>query len=491
MAESITTRTFTGRKVLYTDEVEITAENIGDVLEAAMNDHESNASDIDYLYDYYKGKQVVLNRTKDYNDNILNKVVVNKANQIVSFVTGYFLSSPIQYISLDQEAPPEGLKKLNRWCEMESKDCLDLAVFEWEVISGAGYKMVLPKPERLDDTESPFEAYSLDPRNTFIVYSSRLGHKPMLACTYTTLDDDSHLYYVYTATDFYVLDDDYNDASDDVTKSGSHALPEIPIYEYPLNSARMGYIELVIALLDAINTVQSNRVDGVEQFIQAILCLEGMIPEIKSGESQADAEAEFMSSLKEIGGLFIPKDGKAYYLTQELNQDQVQTLVDNLSEQILEICGIPDRSDGSTNGDTGSAIVLRNGWSDAETRAKNAESFFRRSERKFLNALINICNTIGGTNLTNDQVDIRFPRRNYTNDSAKVSNLVTMLSSDQIHPLDAFEHSDMFPDPDAAYARGQAWKEQQEQKTVNELATFDTEEEVVEDEDNQTSSTVG
>ena len=492
MAESTTTRTFTGRTVIYTDVTEITSENIGEVLEAAMQIHELNASDIDYLYSYYKGNQPVLQRTKDFNDNILNKVVVNRANQIVSFVTGYFLSSPIQYISLDQDTPPDGLKKLNRWCELESKDCLDLSVFEWEAIAGTGYKMALPKTERIDDTESPFEAYSLDPRNSFVVYSSRLGRKRMLGCNYVTLEDDSHIYYAYTATDFYVLDDDFNDASDEFTKSGPHSLPDIPIYEFPLNSARMGYIELVIALLDAINTVQSNRIDGVEQFVQAILCLENMIPEIAPGESQSDAEAAFMKSLKEIGGLFIPKDGKAYYLTQELNQDQTQTLIDDLSDQILEICGIPDRSDGSTNGDTGSAIVLRNGWSDAETRAKNAESFFRRSERKFLNALINICNTIGGTNLTNDQVDIRFPRRNYTNDSAKVSNLVTMLSSDQIHPMDAFEHSDMFPDPDAAFARGQWWKEQQEQKNVKELTTFDTEdEEVVEDEDNQTSSTVG
>ena len=473
MAESSTTLTLTGRDVIYTDVDEITSENIADVMEDAVNTHDTNSNNIDYLYSYYRGSQPVLNRTKDFNSNILNKIVVNRANQIVSFITGYFLSAPIQYISQNQDQPPEDLKILNEWCDMEAKDQVDLTIAEWQSVSGAGFKIALPREERVDDTIPPFEMYALDPRDTFVVYSSRLGHKPMLGVTFITKSDNSRLYYCYTDKEFFVLDDDFKDASDDLSKSGAHSLGVVPIFEYPLNNSRLGYIELVIPLLDAINTVQSNRVDGVEQFVQAILCLKGMIPEVTSGQTQQDAEAAFMAALKEVGGLFVPDGGDAFYLTQELNQDQTQTLVDDLYDTILEICGIPDRSDGSTNGDTGSAIVLRNGFADAETRAKNAESFFKRSERQFLNLLIMICNTTGGTNLMNNQVDIRFPRRNYTNDSAKVANLVNMLSNDQIHPLDAFEHSDMFPDPDAAFTRGQQWKDEQEKKAADELANID------------------
>jgi len=43
----------------------------------------------------------------------------------------------------------------------------------------------------------------------------------------------------------------------------------IPIIEYPANKARLGAFEIVLPLLDAINNVESNRMDGVEQFIQA------------------------------------------------------------------------------------------------------------------------------------------------------------------------------------------------------------------------------
>ena len=44
-----------------------------------------------------------------------------------------------------------------------------------------------------------------------------------------------------------------------------------------------------------------------------------------------------------------------------------------------------------------------------------------------------------------------------------------MLSNDWIAPQQAFEHSDMFPDPDAAYAEAKAWHDAQEQKQVSKL----------------------
>lgn len=89
-------RTFTGRTVLYTDEAQVDNSNIAAVLEQAVKDNEQNISDIKYLYEYFKGKQPILERTKTYNDEINNKIVENRAAEIVSFKTGYLLSAPIQ-----------------------------------------------------------------------------------------------------------------------------------------------------------------------------------------------------------------------------------------------------------------------------------------------------------------------------------------------------------------------------------------------------------
>ena len=39
--------------------------------------------------------------------------------------------------------------------------------------------------------------------------------------------------------------------------------------EYPNNPSRLSDIELVIDIMDAVNNMQSNRMDGIEQFVQA------------------------------------------------------------------------------------------------------------------------------------------------------------------------------------------------------------------------------
>ena len=57
-------RRMVGRSVIYTNESNITRDNVLQVLEEASNIHFSNRVEIDYLYNYYKGDQPILNRVK-------------------------------------------------------------------------------------------------------------------------------------------------------------------------------------------------------------------------------------------------------------------------------------------------------------------------------------------------------------------------------------------------------------------------------------------
>ena len=89
------TRTMYGRRVITTDVDEITAENVVDVLREAMDVHELNRSEIDYLWKYYKGNQPILTRTKSVRPEICNKIVENRANEIVSFKVGYLCGEEV------------------------------------------------------------------------------------------------------------------------------------------------------------------------------------------------------------------------------------------------------------------------------------------------------------------------------------------------------------------------------------------------------------
>lgn len=460
-------RTLYGREVIYTDFDEITPENVLKVLDRAMTVHARNRADIQYLYEYYKGKQPVLDRSKEFRPEICNRIVENRANEIVSFKVGYLMGEPVQYVSrlTDDSGATDAINLLNDFVFAEDKAAKDKELADWFTICGTAYRMILPDPKGEED-ESPFEIYTLDPRNAFVVYHSGLGNKPVMGVKYVTHEDGSVIFSIYTDKYYFevlqpgtINQSNYTPKS--ITKNEGHIYGDIPIIEYPANSARLGAFEIVLPLLDALNNVSSNRLDGIEQFIQSLLILKGV-----------DIESEEYKALRENGGLKVPLEGDAYYVTQELNQTQTQTLVDYMYQTILVICGMPNRNGGSSTSDTGSAVIMRDGWSDAEARAKDTELMFKMSEKRFLRLAIRIANTLRDMELKLSAIEIRFTRRNYENIQAKAQVLTTLLANDKIHPRLAFEHCGLFVDPDLAYTQSKEYSDERKEEAQKELEMF-------------------
>ena len=115
-----------GRRKIFTDVDTITAENVVSVLQKALTVHNQNKVEIEYLYEYYNGKQPILYRKKDVRPEIMNIVVENRANEIVSFKVGYLMGEPIQYVSRgDDEAITERINQLNAYMQSEDKASKD------------------------------------------------------------------------------------------------------------------------------------------------------------------------------------------------------------------------------------------------------------------------------------------------------------------------------------------------------------------------------
>lgn len=441
-----------GRRKILTATEEITRENILTVLADVLPVHQLNAGEIDYLWHYYRGKQPIEDRTKDVRPEIMNVLVVNRAFEIVSFKTGYLMGEPVQYTARgsDTETVADELNDLNEYMFAEEKASRDKELADWFHICGTAFRMGLPDDGEIEEDEAPFEIYTLDPRRTFVAYHDSPGNKPVLGVTYTKTEDGRIRYSCYTRdTYFEILDAQH------IVKVEDHLLGEVPIIEYPLNIARIGAFELVITLLDAINTVGSNRIDGVEQFVQALMLFHN-----------TDISSEDFRRLREEGAIKykdIDPQMKAEieYLISNLDQSQTQTLVDDLYQDILTICGMPNRNGGSSTSDTGTAVIFRDGWSAAETRAKDAELMFKQSEKRFLKVVLNICRVTKGLNIGLRNIEIRFTRRNYEAITEKANVLVTLLNNDKIHPRLAFEHSGLFVDPDLAYSLSQEYHEEQ------------------------------
>lgn len=442
-----------GRRVITTDATEITSNNIVDELNNAFNEHGINRDEIDYLWNYFRGKQPILQREKTVRPEICNKIVENRANEIVSFKVGYLFGEPVQYVGRNSdEMVSQAIAELNEMMFSENKATQDKEVGEWQNICGTAYRLVLPDEAKSED-DAPFEMHTLDPRDTFVVYSTDVGNKPMFAVKYRTDKENRRIASVYSSNWYWKLIDDK------IVESKAHSLGMIPIFEYPANNARLGSFEIVLPLLDAINTVASNRMDGVEQFVQAFIKF-----------INCDITSEDFEKLKDMGAIKVKStDGQQAdvdIVTNELNQMQTQTLVDYLHQTVLTVCGMPNRNGGSSTSDTGSAVVFRDGWSDAETRAKDSELMFKKSEQEVLKLILRIIRDTRGLSdaiykLRLSDIDSRFTRRNYDNIQSKSQVLVSMLQNDKIHPRLAFTSCGLFCDAENAYQMSMDYHDKQ------------------------------
>ena len=403
------TRTMYGRRVITTDVAEITAENVVEVLEEAMKLHEKNRSEIDYLWKYYKGEQPVLQRSKTVRPEICNKIVENRANEIVSFKVGYLCGEPIQYVGRNcDEAITNNIGTLNEYMFLVDKPALDQEVVEWGMICGTANRMVLDNEAYVAESdEAPFEMYTLDPRDSFVVYSNDVKRKRMLGVKYNTDEFGQKTFSAYTDALYFTIKDGK------VAETKAHGLGVVPIIEYPANNARLGAFEIVLPLLDAINNIESNRMDGIEQFVQAFVKF-----------INCDISKEDFESLKDLGAIKVKSaDGQQAdvdIVTNELNQQQTQTLKEDIYKAILSICGLPSMSDGSTSDSSNNgAVILKNGWQGAETRAKDSEMMFKRSEKETLRLVLKLCSGLADLDLKLRDIDMKFTRRNYDNIQSK------------------------------------------------------------------------
>ena len=448
------TRTMFGRRIITTDVDEITAENVVDVLKKAMETHTVNRGEIEYLLNYFKGKQPILAREKTVRPEICNKIVENRANEIVSFKVGYLCGEPIQYVGRNSdESVTAGIGNLNEYMFLVDKPALDQEVVEWGMICGTANRMVRHNDAYIADSdEAPFDIYTLDPRYSFVVYSTDVKRRRMMGVKYNEDEYGFKTYSVYTDRLCFVI------KGDKIDSVKPHGLGGEPIIEYPANNSRLGAFEIVLPLLDAINNIESNRMDGVEQFIQAFVKF-----------INCDITAEDFSQLKDLGAIKVKSvDGQSAdvdIVTNELNQQQTQTLKEDIYKAILSICGLPSMSDGNTSDSSNNgAVILKNGWQGAETRAKDSEMMFKRSEKEMLKLVLKLCDGLADLKLRLKDIDMKFTRRNYDNIQSKSQVLVAMLQQPKIHPLLAFTHCGMFSDPESAYTMSNEYYEEQMEK---------------------------
>ena len=423
-----------GRKIAYTDVETITRGNVVKVIGDCIGVFYWNKPIIKYLWDYYKGDQPVLYRQKTANQDITNYVCENHAYEIVQFKTGQTYGEPIQYVSRSKdENINAAVDKLNDYMADANKHEKDIKGGEWQSATGTSFKAAQPKKG-----DVPLRIVAPTPMNTFVIYN-RSTEEPLLAVQ--ELKDEDGNWYKLAFSDtmsFTIVDSKVQSAK-------LHTYEEIPIVEFPNNHERLSDIELVIGMLDAINNMQSNRMDSIQQFVEYW---------VKFVNCEIDEDT--FNKMKESHALTVKsinKDNKSdvEIMTQELNQTQCQVAKEDLWDNVQSILAIPNKNNNNTGGDSQGAVELRNGWDFSKSRAKLKDPLVKSAEKRLAKVALNILRDSGNDlKLSTRDFDVQINHSPQDNMYTKAQTLTVLLQAG-IHPLVAIKTVGLWADAEKTF----------------------------------------
>lgn len=433
-----------GRKTAYVDFSEVTPDNILKIISKGVTCLNWNRPAIRYLHDYYKGDQPALYRDKTVRDDINNPVVENHAFEIVAFKNAQTYGEPVQCVSLkNDDMTNKAVDQLNDYNRIANKRLADIECGEWTSSVGMGYKAI-------QRTKAPYLApYRLvapSPMNTVIVYSS-ITFEPLLSLQQFKDENGDQYYQCFSGFKEYI----YKQGK--IVAESIHAFGGIPIVEYPNNADRISDIELVVTMLDAINEIQSNRVDAVAQFVQSWF---------KFVNCEVDEES--FLAMKMNGAIVVKSNNgqntaDVSLIQQELNQEGTQVGKDDLWDNALSILAIPNRESQNSGGDTAGAVQLRAGFDFARQRADIKDPYVVRGDKQLNKVALKIISQSvepNPCNITEMDYDVHIVHSPTDNLLVKSEALEILLRSG-IHPLVAIKVTGLWTDSEKVFLQSKPY----------------------------------
>lgn len=312
-----------------------------ELLNYCISQHLSLIGRLDKLSDYYDGKQDILKRTKDNDAAPNNKVVVNHAKYVTDMNVGFMVGNPVAYTSSDDiKSILDAYTKVDivsHDTELEK----DLSVF------GIGYELIYLNEDK--QTGKTFaDIKCIDPRGIFLVTDDTIDANPLFAVHY------QKVYNLQGAIDHYLVKY-YNDnwvityraasigfGDYQLIKALPHYFKAVPVIEYRNNEERQGDFEQAISLIDAYNSLQSDRLNDKEAFVDAILFIRGF--------TLKDGDGARLASEKILQTDATTTDADASYLTKTMDESSVAILRDSFLEDIHKVTYVPNMNDKNFSG---------------------------------------------------------------------------------------------------------------------------------------------
>lgn len=412
---------------------------IDQYLKACVSTNEENKAEADDLKLKYRGFQDIWNKKRLNGDNENNNMVeVNHLFRQVEFKKGFMVGNPISYSLGVSDKNTDDLTYLNKYFKDSKKGSLDIDKYEDLYVCGIAEQFVIPKTYDYDiENEAPFELYNIEVGVGFKVYSNDITKQPLFDVVVSEVVNEEfkvkkqYEIYFINALDGFTYHIVYDSSKKRIENNEAVKQPYkfLPIVEFELNKNRMGIVELVMSIQEALNIIQSNQIDDIVDFVNAYLVFEN--------QSVGKDYENKMKMFKQTRTISIKSTNpqlpaKVTLLKQTLQHTEINASFELLLKEMYDIVACPQTSGGVTSGgDTGEARILGNGWESAQNQAKVDIGYGIQFEYELLKNILTICRTSPNTPIKEiyaSDIDIKYSINMSNNILTKTQALQNLYS---------------------------------------------------------------
>lgn len=326
----------------------------------------------------------------------------------------------------------------------------------------------------------------LNPQFADVIYDCTLAEEPYMAINIVENEKfvgstvvSNYVIYVYTKEDMFVFET-LNRAIPEPKKPNAdknflsplsafsvggkptsqikHGYKNIPIVEFVNNAEHKGDFECVIELIKAYNLLQNNRLQNVDDILQYVL----MIKNARFGNEDETKEAVSMLETHRI--LALEGDNvDAKFLSNPLNQTEMQTLANDIKQCIHYISRVPDLSsvDFSQNG---SDPIIKIKTKPLIDLCGEKELYFNDSYMKVLDLVLDFCRKNDKKEFDSYSFDLSLCSLEYahdlpSNDLDMATQIVNLNSAGILNPSVATQHISWIKNSNEYIKGVKKWKE--------------------------------
>ena len=388
-----------------------------------ISTHNVNIAEMEYLKNYQKGNQDILNKVRSNGDTkINNKHVTNYAWEFVNFKKGYYVGKPIKYVDVNEEETPD-IKYFNRYNRNINKASKDLIKYENMLITGIAHTMTIPAKRKVDlEYESPYTYTILDNNDVCVVKSNDIYRSKLFSMCISQIDDGEERYDLYTVYyDYKYLILKNNDGKLLTIEEGNMPVRDC-ITEYQLNEQRMGVFEPVLNSLNSMNMISSNQLDQLEERVNSYLTFENV--DVSSLMSNID---DFRTKRVLAVNTTNPEaPAKIGVINMGSEESTINDKYNKMEQRAYDIIGVPMPTSNTGQGVSGEAQVYGGGWENAQTIASVDTQYIMQFEKEDLEKFIYISKQKSDTktpNLFASDIEIKYTINKSNNMMVKAQSL--------------------------------------------------------------------